>query len=63
MLPSTGIYLQLLNDDRNLPSGHFSDQCLSQITNECRISDVCFRIEDVDAVAFGYSQTHKFAVF
>lgn len=60
VFPSTDIYLQLLNDDRNQPNGRVSDKCLSQITNNCEISDFCWRMEDANAVAFGYSQTHRF---
>lgn len=56
---STESYLKLVNDERNAPSGDESDRCLTEIFNECQISDSCLKIEFIDKPAFGYSLTHK----
>lgn len=52
-------YLRLVNDARNMPDGLQSDHCLSEIFNECEISKMCKKIENVEDNSFGYSQTHK----
>lgn len=58
--PSIKTYLQLLNDNRNLPNGFSSDYCLAKVFNDCRSNEVCRKIEDVEESSFGYPQTHKF---
>lgn len=57
---SMEIYSALLNDARNMPNGFQSDHCLTEIFNDCEVSKLCAKIEDINEASFGYSQTHKY---
>lgn len=52
-------YLILVNSNWNLPNGKQSDECLMEIFNGCKISNMCQTIEDPWTKSLGYSLTHK----
>jgi hypothetical protein len=57
---SIKLYLKLVNSDENIPSGSQSDNCLTQMATQCKLTKQCRKIENPNEIAFGYSQTHKY---
>jgi hypothetical protein len=56
---SSNFYIATVNDERNMPNGLYSDQCLAEIAGGCQISEICEKVENVASSSFGYSLTHK----
>lgn len=56
---SLEVYVELVNDYRNMPNGVYSDLCIAKISGGCEMTEKCEKLENYMEISFGYSQTHK----